>query len=142
MNALCKIKKNSKEKLYLGNIYAKRDWGHAKDYVEAMWKILQVKTPDDFVIATGKQYTVKNFVNLTAQELKIKITWKGKGVNEKGFDENGKCIIQCDPKYYRPTEVNSLLGDASKARKKLNWKPKYNLKALIKDMVKEELKSD
>jgi len=142
VNALCKIKKHSKEKLYLGNIYAKRDWGHAKDYVEAMWKILQVKTPDDFVIATGKQYTVKNFVNLTAQELKIKIIWRGKGINEKGYDKNGKCIIQCDPKYYRPTEVNSLLGDASKARKKLNWKPKYNLKALIKDMVKEELKSD
>ena len=140
--ALCKIKKHSQEKLYLGNIYAKRDWGHAKDYVEAMWKILQEKKPDDFVIATGKQYTVKNFVNFTASELKIKITWKGKGVKEKGYDQNGKCIVECDPKYYRPTEVNSLLGDASKARKKLKWKPRYNLKALIKDMVKEELKRD
>jgi GDPmannose 4,6-dehydratase len=141
VRALCKIKKKLDHKLFIGNLYAKRDWGHAKDYVEAMWKMMQKKTPKDYVIATGKQYSVKDFINLTAQKLKIKITWKGKGINEKGFDEKGRCLVECDSKYYRPVEVDTLLGDATKAKKELDWKPKYDLKKLVNEMVDEELKN-
>ena len=141
VDALCAIKYGSNKKLYLGNIYAKRDWGHAEDYVEAMWKMMQQKTPDDYVIATGKQYTVKDFVNLTAKFLKMKLKWRGKGINEKAYNEKGKSIIECDARYYRPTEVNTLLGNATKARKKLNWKPKYNLKELIHDMINHSIKN-
>ena len=137
---LCKIKKKLKKTLYLGNLDAKRDWGHAKDYVEAMWKMLQKKTPDDYVIATGKQYSVKDFVNLVLKELKIKYTWRGKGINSKCYDDNGNCIVACDKNYYRPLEVDTLLGDARKARKELNWKPKINIKNLVKEMVLLELK--
>ena len=137
--ALCKIKLKMQKKLFLGNLYAKRDWGHAKDYCFAMWKILQQKKPDDFVIATGKHYTVKYFANLAMKELGIKFYWKGLGLKEKCFNETGKVIIECDPFYYRPLEVETLLGDASKARKKLNWKPTINLRRLVKEMVKEEL---
>jgi GDPmannose 4,6-dehydratase len=136
--ALVQIKLGSQNKLFLGNLYAKRDWGHAKDYVEAMWKIINQKQPKDYVIATGKQSTVKNFVNLAAKELKMKIKWNGKGINEKGY-YNKKIIIQCDKKYFRPLEVDTLLGDASKARKELKWKPRFNLKTLIKDMIREEI---
>jgi len=139
VKALCEILKNKSNKFYLGNLYAKRDWGHAKDYVYAMWKMLQLKKPKDYVIATGKQYTVKYFVNLVAKELKMHITWKGKGLNEKAFWKN-KEIINIDQKYFRPTEVNSLKGDYSLAKKELGWKPKINIKTLVKDMVKEELK--
>lgn len=138
ISALVQIKLGSQNKLFLGNLYAKRDWGHAEDYVEAMWKIVNQKQPKDYVIATGKQSTVKNFVNLAAKELKIKINWKGKGINEKGY-YNKKIIIQCDKKYFRPLEVDTLLGDASKARKELKWRPRFNLKTLIKDMIREEL---
>ena len=138
ISALVQIKLGSQNKLFLGNLYAKRDWGHAKDYVEAMWKIVNQKQPKDYVIATGKQSTVKNFVNLAAKELKIKINWKGKGINEKGYYKK-KIIIQCDKKYFRPLEVDTLLGDASKARKELKWKPRFNLKTLIKDMIREEI---
>jgi GDPmannose 4,6-dehydratase len=138
--ALCKVKLKKQKKLFLGNLYAKRDWGHARDYCLAMWKILQQKKPDDFVIATGKQYTVKDFANLTMKELDIKFYWKGCGVKEKCFDESGKVIIECDPAHYRPLEVETLLGDASKARKKLKWKPAVNLKSLVKEMVVDELK--
>ena len=138
VSGLCKIKSNQIKKIYLGNLYAKRDWGHAKDYVEAMWKMMQQKKPDDYVIATGKQYTVKQFINLTAKQLKIKIHWKGKGINEKAYSEDGKVIIEIDKKYFRPAEVNSLLGSAIKARSILNWKPKINLQLLIKDMIKHE----
>ena len=141
VDALCAIKYGSNKKLYLGNIYAKRDWGHAEDYVEAMWKMMQQKNPDDYVIATGKQYTVKDFVNLTAKFLKMKLKWRGKGINEKAYNEKGKSIIECDARYYRPTEVNTLLGNATKARKKLNWKPKYNLKELIHDMINHSIKN-
>ena len=141
VDALCLIKHGSDKKLYLGNMYAKRDWGHAEDYVEAMWKMMQQKTPDDYVIATAKQYTVKEFVNLTASALGLKLRWKGKGIKEKAYNEKGKSIIECDEKYYRPTEVNSLLGNAAKARKKLKWKPKYNLKELIQDMINHSLKN-
>ncbi|MDB3888769.1 GDP-mannose 4,6-dehydratase [Candidatus Pelagibacter sp.] len=140
VSALCKIKFGKQKKLYLGNLDAKRDWGHAKDYVVAMWKILQKNKPSDYVIATGKQYTVRQFINLTLNYLDIKFNWKGKGINSKCFDANGKCFIECDKEYYRPLEVDTLLGDAKKARKELNWKPKNDIKFLIKDMVDSELK--
>ena len=138
VSGLCKIKSNQIEKIYLGNLYAKRDWGHAQDYVEAMWKMMQQKKPDDYVIATGKQYTVKQFINLTAKLLKLKINWKGKGINEKAYSKDGKVIIEIDKKYFRPTEVNSLLGSSIKARRVLKWKPKMNLEMLIKDMIRYE----
>ena len=139
--ALCRIKLNKQKKLFLGNLDSKRDWGHAKDYVEAMWKMLQNKTPKDYVISTGKQYSVRNFVNLSLKELNIKYYWKGKGINEKCYDDKGNCIIECDKEYFRPLEVDTLLGNSSKARKELNWKPKYNIKKLVKEMVITELKS-
>ena len=138
--ALCKIKNGLQKKLYLGNLDAKRDWGHAKDYVEAMWKMLQKKTPTDYVISTGKQYSVKQFVNLVLNELKIKYSWKGKGINSKCYDHKGRCIVECDKEYYRPLEVDTLLGDSRKARKELNWRPKININGLVKEMVNSELK--
>ena len=122
-------------------MHAKRDWGHAKDYVEAMWKMLQKKTPQDYVISTGKQYSVKDFINLSLKELTIKYHWKGKGINEKCYDDKGNCIIECDKEYYRPLEVDTLLGNSSKARKELNWKPKYNISKLIKEMINTELQN-
>ena len=138
--ALCKIKNGLQDKLYLGNLEAKRDWGHAKDYVEAMWKMLQEKYPKDYVIATGKQYSVKQFVNLVLKELKIKFIWKGKGIKSKCFTLDGKCIIACDKEYFRPLEVDSLLGNSNKAKKELNWKAKINIQELVRDMVVSELK--
>jgi GDPmannose 4,6-dehydratase len=137
VGALCKIVNNNQKKLYLGNLYAKRDWGHAKDYVVAMWKMLQRKKPDDYVIATGQQYSVKEFINLTAKELGMLIEWKGRGINEKGY-WNKRCIIEIDKKYFRPTEVNSLKGNSAKARRILGWKPKTGIKSLIKEMVNFE----
>jgi GDPmannose 4,6-dehydratase len=134
VSALYNIVKKKQKKLYLGNLYAKRDWGHAKDYVVAMWKMLQQKNPEDYVIATGQQYSVKEFVNLTAKELNIKIIWRGKKKNEKGY-WNNKPIIEIDPDYFRPTEVDSLRGDYSKARRKLGWKPTITVKQLIKEMI-------
>ena len=131
---LYKILEGKQNKIYLGNLYAKRDWGHAKDYVVAMWKILQQRHPDDYVIATGKQFTVKQFVNLVAKELKMNILWFGKGKNEKDYWKN-KIIIEIDDNYFRPTEVNSLKGNYSKARKKLHWRPKITIRELIKDMI-------
>ena len=139
--ALCKIKKNMQKKLYLGNLEAKRDWGHAKDYVEAMWKMLQQKTPKDYVISTGRQYSVKDFVNLVLEELNIKYVWRGKGIKTKCFDNKGNCIIECDEAYYRPLEVETLLGDSRKAKKDLNWSPKINIKSLVKEMVDLEFKT-
>jgi GDPmannose 4,6-dehydratase len=138
--ALCKIKMGLQKKLYIGNLYSKRDWGHAKEYVEAMWKILQQKKPDDFVIATGKQHTVKEFINIVANELNIKIRWKGKGLKEKAYDENDNSIVECDTTYLRPLEVDTLLGDYRKAKKILKWKPKINIKQLAKEMIQSELK--
>ena len=138
VSGLCKILLGNQNKIYLGNLYAKRDWGHAKDYVIAMWKMLQQKKPDDYVIATGKQYTVKDFINLTAIQLKMKIFWKGKNLKEKAYF-NDKVIIEIDKKYFRPTEVDSLRGDYSKAKKKLRWKPKITIKELIKEMISSEL---
>ena len=140
INAIKDIVKGKREFVKLGNIYSKRDWGHAKDYVEAMWKILQQREPDDYVIATGKQYSVKQFINLVANELDMKIVWKGKGTKEKAYDKTSKkVIIECDKKYFRPLDVNTLLGDAKKARKKLNWEPKINIKELIRDMIDDEM---
>ena len=138
VSALCKIKEKKQKKLFLGNLNAKRDWGHARDYCEAMWKILQQKSPEDYVIATGVQYSIKQFVNLTAKKLNMKIVWKGKGIKEKAFDENGKSIIECDKNYFRPLDVNTLLGDARKARKKLKWKPKEDINSLIDEMIESE----
>ena len=140
VKSLCKIKLGSDEKLYLGNLYAKRDWGHAKDYVVAMWKMMQKKVPKDYVISTGKQYSVKYFLNLVAKELKIKIKWKGKGLKECGYLDNKK-IVLIDKNYFRPTEVESLLGNSKRAQKELNWKPYFDLNKLVKDMVIQELKN-
>ena len=137
--AFAKIAKGEEEHLYMGNLDAKRDWGHAKDYVEAMWKMMQKKIPNDYVIATGKQYSVKQFVNLTLKELRIKYYWKGKGIKSKCFDENGDCIVACDKEYFRPLEVDTLLGNSRKAKKELNWKPKIGINALVKEMVNSEL---
>jgi len=139
VTALCKITQTGSGRLYIGNLYAKRDWGHAKDYVVAMWKMLQQKKPKDYVISTGKQYSVKYFINLVSKELGIKIIWKGKKMNEKGYLNNRE-IISIDKKYFRPLEVDSLLGDSSKARKELKWKPNYDIYSLVKEMVIEELK--
>ena len=140
VKALCKIKLKKQKKLILGNLYSKRDWGHAEDYVEAMWKILQYKKPEDFVICTGKQYSIKDFVNLVAKDLNMKIKWAGKGINEKAFDHKNNCIIECNKKYFRPSEVDTLKGNYSKAQRLLKWRPKHNLKSLIKDMISYELK--
>jgi GDPmannose 4,6-dehydratase len=136
---LTRIKLKLQKKLYLGNLNAMRDWGHAKDYVEAQWLMLQQKNPEDFVIATGKQYSVRDFINEAAKTLNMKIQWKGKGVNEVGLFE-GKEIIKVDPRYFRPAEVENLMGDSSKARKKLGWSPKISFKQLVKEMVYEDLK--
>tara|TARA_Y100001935_G_scaffold254629_1_gene264282 strand:- start:1033 stop:2076 length:1044 start_codon:yes stop_codon:yes gene_type:complete len=137
---LCNIKLKKQKTLYLGNLNAKRDWGHARDYVEAMWKMLQKKKPSDYVISTGKQYTVKQFVNLVLQELSIKYKWRGKGIDEKCYDGENNCIVACDKEYFRPLEVDTLLGDSKKARKELNWKPKTSIKTLVKEMVNFDLK--
>tara|TARA_B100001175_G_C19489718_1_gene631931 strand:- start:1042 stop:2079 length:1038 start_codon:yes stop_codon:yes gene_type:complete len=139
VQALCNIKLKKQKKLFIGNLSAKRDWGHAEDYVQAMWKILQHNKPDDFVICTGKQYSIKEFINMVSKELKMKIKWIGKGLKEKAFDENNNCIIECSKKYFRPAEVDTLIGDASKAKKILKWKPKHNIQSLIEDMISYEL---
>ncbi len=139
VKALCRIKLNKQKKIFLGNLYAKRDWGHAKDYVKAMWKILQYDRPEDFVICTGKQYTIKQFINMVARQLKIPIKWRGKGIKEKAYDKKNNCIIECHRKYYRPAEVDNLRGDCSKAKKELKWKPKNDINSLIKDMISHEL---
>ena len=138
VSALCRIKEQKQKKLYLGNLNAKRDWGHAEDYCYAMWKILQQKEPDDYVIATGNQYSIRQFINLTAKKLDMKISWKGKGLKEKAFNERGFPIIECDKNYFRPLDVNTLLGDARKARRQLNWKPSYNINSLINEMIASE----
>ena len=137
--ALCRIKLGLQKKLFLGNLDAKRDWGHAKDYVEAQWVMLQQEKPEDFVIATGKQHSVRDFINIAAKQLDMKIEWSGKGLNEVGSFE-GNDIIKVDPRYFRPTEVETLLGDASKAKEKLNWSPKISFEQLVKEMIDEDLK--
>ena len=137
--ALSRIKLGLQKKLYLGNLNAMRDWGHAKDFVEAQWLMLQQKKPEDFVIATGKQYSVRDFINEAAKNLDMEISWSGKGLDEVG-SFNGQEIIKVDPRYFRPTEVETLLGDARKAKKKLNWSPKITFEQLVKEMVDSDLK--
>ena len=142
--ALCKIKLGLQKKLYLGNLNSKRDWGHAKDYVEMQWKILQQKNPDDYVIATGKTVSVRDFINKCCKFLNFKIKWEGKGINEKAYlikkNKKKELLIKVDKKYYRPLEIDYLKGDPRKAFKELNYKLKYNLKDLVKDMLESDIK--
>ena len=138
--AAASIKKGLQEKLYLGNIDSKRDWGYAKDYVEGMWLMLQQDKPDDFVLATGETHTVREFCDVVFSEIDMSLEWKGKGENEKGFDKKtGKCVIEIDPEYYRPTEVDILLGDPSKAKKILGWEPKTTFRDLAVMMIKADM---
>jgi GDPmannose 4,6-dehydratase len=139
--AVARIRLGLQDCLYLGNLNALRDWGHARDFVEAQWLMLQQDRPEDFVIATGEQHSVRQFVEAACRELDISVTWKGEGEQEKGYDPSGKCIVAVDPRYFRPTEVETLLGDASKARKKLGWKPKVTFKELVSEMVREDFRS-
>ena len=137
--ALARIKLGIQDCLYLGNLDAKRDWGHAKDYIEMQWLMLQQEVPDDFVIATGIQYSVREFVDAAAKELGMSVRWEGSGVDEKGYDSQGKCIVAVDPRYFRPTEVETLLGDATKAHQKLGWKPKITFDQLVSEMAKTDM---
>lgn len=140
IKALVRIKMGYQKQLVLGNLDSKRDWGHARDYVEAMWKILQQKKPNDYVIATGKQYSIRQFINFVAKKLNMKIVWKGKGLNEIGYDaSNKKNIVLVDKNYIRPLDVNTLLGNAAKARRELKWKPQTNIHTLIDEMINEEM---
>jgi GDPmannose 4,6-dehydratase len=139
--ALSRIKLGLQDCLYLGNLNALRDWGHARDYVEMQWLMLQQQEPEDFVIATGVQYSVRDFVNAAANEIGIAISWSGEGVDELGTDNQGNVIVRVDPRYFRPTEVETLLGDPTKARQKLGWTPKITFQELVSEMVREDLKS-
>ncbi|MHA7841395.1 MAG: GDP-mannose 4,6-dehydratase [Gammaproteobacteria bacterium] len=136
--ALCRIKLGIQERLYLGNLDALRDWGHAKDYVEAQWLMLQQDKPADYVIATGEQYTVRDFIVKAAEALAMPLHWKGKGLDEVAVDDNGRIVIAIDERYFRPTEVDSLLGDASKARHTLGWQPKYTFSDLVNEMIMQD----
>lgn len=138
--AMARIKLGLQKALYLGNLNARRDWGHAKDYVEMQWMMLQQPKPEDFVIATGIQYSVRDFVNLVAKNLDIQIQWEGSGVDEKGLDNNGNAIVAIDPEYHRPAEVDTLLGNASKAKEKLGWTPKISFAELVKEMTEMDYK--
>jgi len=137
--ALTRIKLGFQDCLYLGNLEAKRDWGHARDYVEMQWLMLQQDEPEDFVIATGVQYSVRDFVEAACDELEIEVRWQGSGVNERGYDDSGRCIVAIDPRYFRPAEVETLLGDAAKAREKLGWIPKTTFREIVSEMVREDL---
>ena len=139
--ALARIKLGLQDCLFLGNLDALRDWGHARDYVEAMWMMLQQQHAEDFVIATGRQYSVRDFVSRAAQELGISISWHGEGASETGVDAGGRTIVRVDPRYFRPTEVETLLGDPTKAREKLGWRPRTSFEELVAEMVREDLKS-
>lgn len=139
--AMARIKLGLQDCLYLGNLSALRDWGHAKDYVEMQWLMLQQDAPDDFVIATGRQYSVRDFVRMTARELGIAVRFEGEGADEKGIDaETGKVIVAVDPRYFRPTEVETLLGDPTKAREKLGWQPRITLEQMVVEMVRADLR--
>jgi len=138
---LARIKAGLQNRLYLGNLDALRDWGHARDYVEMQWRMLQQEEPRDYVIATGEQHSVREFVDLTAKFLDMKLTWEGVGAEEKGVDLQGNVIVAVDPRYYRPTEVETLLGDASKARRELGWKPRVTFRELVREMAEEDLKA-
>jgi GDPmannose 4,6-dehydratase len=137
--ALARIKLGLQDCLFLGNLDSKRDWGHARDYIEMQWLMLQQEKPEDFVIATGVQYSVRDFVNAAGAEIGISVDWRGSGVDEKGYDPQGNCIVQVDPRYFRPTEVETLLGDATKAREKLGWTPRTTFAELVAEMVREDL---
>ena len=137
--ALARIKLGLQDCLYLGNLDARRDWGHAKDYVEMQWLMLQQERPQDYVIATGVQYSVRDFVDAAAREIGIDVEWSGHGVDEIGTDRGGKAIVRVDPRYFRPTEVETLLGDATLARKNLGWTPKITFAELVAEMVREDL---
>jgi len=139
--ALARIKLGLQDCLYLGNLDAKRDWGHARDYVEMQWLMLQQEKPEDFVIATGVQYSVRDFVDAAAREIGIAMRWQGTGVEERGYDAAGRCIVAVDPRYFRPTEVETLLGDPTKAKEKLGWTPKTSFIELVAEMVREDLKA-
>ncbi len=138
--ALARIKVGLQDRLYLGNLDAKRDWGHARDYVEMMWLMLQQDQPQDYVIATGHQYSVREFVERAAERLGIGLQWKGEGVDEQGLDADGQVIVAVDPRYFRPAEVETLLGEASKARRELGWEPRTSFAELVSEMVAEDLK--
>ncbi|MDH5573433.1 MAG: GDP-mannose 4,6-dehydratase [Gammaproteobacteria bacterium] len=138
--AFARIKLGLQENLYLGNLNSKRDWGHAKDYVEMQWLMLQQESPEDFVIATGVQYSVRDFVNKAAKAVDIEMEWKGVGVDEKGYDKStGKCLVEVDKRYFRPTEVETLLGDPTNAKVKLGWVPKIGLEEMVKEMVDHDI---
>ncbi|HEU4417760.1 MAG TPA: GDP-mannose 4,6-dehydratase [Planctomycetota bacterium] len=137
---LARIKLGLQERLYLGNLDAQRDWGHARDYIEVQWLMLQQDTPDDYVIATGEQHSVRDFVTAAAQELGMRVKFRGKGAKEEGVDlATGKVVVSVDPRYHRPTEVDTLLGDSSKAREKLGWRPRTTFAGLVKEMVRKDL---
>jgi len=139
--AVARVKFGMLEKLYLGNLNAKRDWGHAEDYVEAMWRILQHHEPDDFVVATGENHSVREFVDRAFKEVGIFLRWEGEGINERGIDtETARTLVEVDPRYFRPTEVDELLGDATKAREILGWSPKISFPEMVRQMVVEDLK--
>ena len=137
--ALARIKLGLQDCLYLGNLNSLRDWGHARDYVEMQWLMLQQEQPEDFVIATGVQYSVRQFVNIAAADLGLEMRWEGEGVNESGCDQDGNCIVRVDPRYFRPTEVETLLGDPGKAHRKLGWKPQTSFEEMVREMVREDL---
>ncbi|YBV98439.1 GDP-mannose 4,6-dehydratase [Phyllobacteriaceae bacterium JZ32] len=139
--ALARIKLGLQDCLYLGNLDARRDWGHARDYVEMQWLMLQQDRPEDFVIATGVQYSVRDFVDAAANEIGIRIMWKGRGLDEKGYDQSGKCIVAVDPRYFRPTEVQTLLGDPAKAKARLGWQPRITFEELVAEMMMEDMKA-
>jgi GDPmannose 4,6-dehydratase len=139
---LARIKLGLQEKVYLGNLNALRDWGHARDYVEMQWRMLQQDVAEDYVIATGEQHSVREFLELAAREIDINIRWEGEGVDEKGYDiASGRCIVEIDPRYFRPAEVETLLGDPRKAYEKLGWSPTTSFAELVSEMMKEDMKS-
>src|SRR5262249_7253724 len=138
---LARIKVGLEDCLFLGNLDAKRDWGHARDYVEMQWLMLQQNEPEDYVIATGRQYTVREFVQAVAEELQIRLTWRGSGSDEKAFDSAGHCRVAVDQRYFRPSEVDALIGDASKAAVKLGWKPKTTFRELVSEMAASDLRA-
>jgi GDPmannose 4,6-dehydratase len=138
---LARVKLGLQERVYLGNLNARRDWGHARDYVRMQWLMLQQERPEDYVIASGEQHSVREFVDAAAAALDMRIQWEGKGADECGYDENGRCVVAVDPRYFRPTEVDTLLGDARKAREQLGWRPRVSFRELVTEMAFEDLKS-
>jgi GDPmannose 4,6-dehydratase len=137
---LARIKLNLQDRLYMGNLNSRRDWGHARDYVKMQWLMLQAKEPKDYVIATGEQHSVREFIEKSCAALDINIRWEGEGENEKGYDQADRCIVEVDPGHYRPTEVESLLGDPGKAHRELGWRPETSFDQLVQEMIEGDLK--